>query len=127
MGGRKKIRAADVYKTVTVELQNQLLPSRCIARPPWYDVLNSIPPGESTVRTVAPRQGPPHRATKPKELFRPQKITYIEDGLRNTFYKDHPWELARPRVVVELDGKDHQRCDWSKGLQQPGMPLSGES
>jgi len=36
-------------------------------------------------------------------------------------------ELARPRVITEFDGKDATRCDWSKGLQQFGVPLTGES
>lgn len=30
-------------------------------------------------------------------------------------------------MVIEMDGKDARRCDWSKGLKQPGIPLSGES
>jgi small subunit ribosomal protein S23 len=30
-------------------------------------------------------------------------------------------------VIIETDGKDYQRIDWSKGLRQPGIPLSGES
>ena len=31
-----------------------------------------------------------------------------------------------PVVVLELDGKDAQRCDWSKGIRQPGVALTGE-
>ncbi len=63
---------------------------------------------------------------KPSRTFHPQKIVYEEDELRRVFFKDHPWELARPRMMVELDGKDSRRVDWSRGLRQPGMPLSGE-
>jgi small subunit ribosomal protein S23 len=33
--------------------------------------------------------------------------------------------LARPRIVLENDGKDAQKCDWSR-IQQPGRPLTGE-
>ncbi|KKY32625.1 putative mitochondrial 37s ribosomal protein rsm25 [Diaporthe ampelina] len=72
----------------------------------------------------APRAVPPRN---PRNIFKPEQITYPEDELRWNFFKDHPWELARPRVVVELDGKDGRYVDWSKGLKQPGVPVTGES
>jgi small subunit ribosomal protein S23 len=59
-------------------------------------------------------------------LFVPQPITYEEDQLRKEFYGDHPWELARPRIILEQDGKDGQKCDWNR-IQQTGRPLDGES
>jgi small subunit ribosomal protein S23 len=65
------------------------------------------------------------RTRKPSKMFRPQPIEYEEDRLRKEFYSDHPWELARPRVVLENDGKDGQRYDWSS-IQQRGKPLDGE-
>lgn len=58
-------------------------------------------------------------------MFKPQMITYEEDKLRKAFYGDHPWELARPRIILEQDGKDGQRCDWSR-IKQPGRELNGE-
>lgn len=58
-------------------------------------------------------------------MYKPTQITYEEDGLRENFYSDHPWELARPRVILEQDGKDGQKCDWSK-IQQPSRELNGE-
>ncbi|KAK3304125.1 mitochondrial ribosomal protein S25, partial [Chaetomium strumarium] len=64
---------------------------------------------------------------QPRNLFRPTKIVHPEDQLRQEFYRDHPWELARPKLVLELDGQDARYRDWSKGLRQPGMALSGES
>jgi small subunit ribosomal protein S23 len=63
---------------------------------------------------------------RPGNLFKPGRIVYPEDKLRKEFYKDHPWELARPRMIMELDGKDWRYLDWSKGLRQRGMALSGE-
>ncbi|KAL5082868.1 hypothetical protein Trisim1_002751 [Trichoderma cf. simile WF8] len=127
MGGRQ-IRPAGVYKAVREELKHQLMPGYNVPTPPWFAVMNSVPPSEALVRTVTPRHRMPNpKASKPKKLFRPQSIAYPEDALRTSFYKDHPWELARPRVVLELDGKDYQHCDWSKGLKQKGIPLSGES
>lgn len=62
-----------------------------------------------------------------KRIFCPQDIRYEEDKLRLRFFTDHPWELARPRIVLEDTGNSHARADWSKGLIQPGIPLSGES
>jgi small subunit ribosomal protein S23 len=62
-----------------------------------------------------------------KRIFCPQDIRYEEDKLRFRFFTDHPWELARPRIVLEDTGNSHARADWSKGLIQPGIPLSGES
>jgi len=59
-------------------------------------------------------------------MFKPQQIVYEEDSIRQDFFRDHPWELARPRILLETDGKDGQKCDWSK-LRQPGRPLNGES
>ncbi|KAI5456538.1 mitochondrial ribosomal protein S25 [Mariannaea sp. PMI_226] len=127
MGGRQ-IRPARVYQTVTEELNHRILAGSSSNPPPWYGIMTSVPPAETLVRTVSPRHSKNDiRAKTPKNLFRPKKIVYIEDRLRQVFYKDHPWELARPRIILELDGKDHQRCDWGKGLRQPGVPLSGES
>ncbi|KAM4060749.1 mitochondrial ribosomal protein [Hirsutella rhossiliensis] len=126
MGGRQ-IRPAGVYNATALQLQNAFLPGHRAVEPPWFRVMNSIPPAEPLVRTVTPRhRAPDRRATKPRNLYRPQNLSYLEDALRATFFKDHPWELARPRVILELDGKDYRHCDWSKGLRQPGMPLSGE-
>ncbi|KAF4344860.1 37S ribosomal S25 mitochondrial [Fusarium beomiforme] len=126
MGGRQ-IRPARVLQTVTEELNHNILGNKSIPTPPWYNIMQSVPPAETLVRTIPPRLRQPNRKlTKPKNIFRPQRILYEEDRLRQTFYRDHPWELARPRVILESDGKDYQHCDWSKGLRQPNIPLTGE-
>ena len=111
--------------------------------PVWADVVADIPPASILVRNV--RQGHPlvrqrvktdpktkkpevvfsARSRKIRRMFQPVNIRYEEDELRKTFFRDHPWELARPRVVLENDGKDHTRYDWSK-LQQPGKKVDGE-
>lgn len=59
-------------------------------------------------------------------MFQPLQIMYPEDKMRTTFFNDHPWELARPRTVIENDGNDARLWDWSK-IEQPGKPLDGES
>ena len=126
MGGRQ-IRPATVWKTKSEELNAAILGGKKVQRPPWLEVLYKCPPSETLVRTVPPRhRAPKKNAVKPRNIYRPQPISYPEDRLRQIFFKDHPWELARPRVLVESDGKDYQFVDWSKGLRQPGIPLSGE-
>ncbi|CAM1510563.1 Fc.00g008980.m01.CDS01 [Cosmosporella sp. VM-42] len=127
MGGRQ-IRPARVFQTITDELNHRVLGGQEVQRPPWYNVMHSVPPSETLVRPLPTQhRGPNRKAKKPKNLFRPQRISYLEDSLRTTFYKDHPWELARPRIVIELDGRDYQLANWAKGLRQRGLPLTGES
>ena len=124
----RQIRPAKVFEAATNRI-NIKLGQTSIPEPAWYKAVQAIPPAESIVRTLPVRHSPPAAATKrrkPKKVFRPQKIQYVEDTLRSTFFKDHPWELARPRILVEKDGKDAQRYDWSRGLRQAGLPLCGE-
>jgi small subunit ribosomal protein S23 len=45
--------------------------------------------------------------------------------LRADFFGDHPWELARPKIILENSGNDAKGWDWSK-IVQPGKPLDGE-
>jgi small subunit ribosomal protein S23 len=66
------------------------------------------------------------RKRKVNKLFQPADIRYEEDKLRERFFSDHPWELARPRVVLERDGEGGKGVDWSRGVQQPGRPTTGE-
>ncbi|PWW78990.1 mitochondrial ribosomal protein [Tuber magnatum] len=98
--------------------------------PAWYRVVGSIPPTTSLVRTIPPRlkerKNPWTKNHRPSRMYMPQKIEYPEDKLRTQFYRDHPWELARPRILVENDGKDYLKYDWSK-MRQRGKPLDGES
>lgn len=122
--GRHDFRPLRVHQTAT-----QLLNTERISRtPPWYNVVGSITPAQTLVRTQPlPHQ---HRKRRPRtkkssKLFQPQTIYYEEDALRKEFFKDHPWELARPRLVIEDDGKDYQKTDWSC-IEQPQKALSGE-
>lgn len=66
------------------------------------------------------------RKRKASKWFQPVEIRYEEDQLRKRFFSDHPWELARPRVVLEQDREEGQDVDWSRGVQQPGRPTTGE-
>lgn len=97
---------------------------------PWLETIGRIPPAEILTRSQPPqvRHTPRYihkKIRKPSRLFAPQQITYPEDEVRQQFFEDHPWELARPRIVLEQDGKDGQKCDWSR-IEQPGRQLNGE-
>ncbi|KAL0088489.1 mitochondrial ribosomal protein S25 [Phycomyces blakesleeanus] len=113
--------------------------------PVWLPVLQSIPPGPSIIRAqhhnpievaaldeskeafrqsntrntvAATRHKQKHLRTKPP---RPVAIVYPEDKLRRQFYRDHPYELARPKVLVE-NNTGLNRTDFSK-LLLPEMNL----
>ncbi|OBT86355.1 hypothetical protein VE02_03803 [Pseudogymnoascus sp. 03VT05] len=97
--------------------------------PPWLKAVSAVPPGEILTRLQPIQHSEVSRkirTKKPSKMYKPTNISYEEDGLRENFYSDHPWELARPRVILEQDGKDGHRCDWSK-IQQPDRELNGES
>ncbi|POS79943.1 mitochondrial 37S ribosomal protein S25 [Diaporthe helianthi] len=124
----RSFRPQRVYQTAKINLA---IPrnSRAQEVPPvWLKVIERIPPAEILTRPKPiPHREPNPRQRHPRNIFKPQRIAYPEDELRRNFFKDHPWELARPRVVVELDGKDARYVDWSRGLRQPGVPVTGES
>ncbi|KAJ6002681.1 37S ribosomal protein S25 [Penicillium sp. IBT 35674x] len=127
---------------------NQFASGKISKLPQWVDVIRDIPPSEVLVRTVPHQhqlvrqrvktddknknqivfevEQKRRKSKKPSRLFQPVELRYEEDELRKQFFKDHPWELARPRVLVESTGKDHERYDWSQ-LRQPGRRLDGES
>ncbi|TPX17112.1 uncharacterized protein E0L32_003230 [Thyridium curvatum] len=124
----RHFKAARVFRTAQKNLAVRTVASVEEVPPPWLKVVESIPPSEILTRPYPVQHQPLNpRARKPKNIFKPQQITFEEDEYRRTFFRDHPWELARPRMVIEMDGKDARRCDWSKGLRQPGIPLTGES
>ncbi|TEA21360.1 37S ribosomal protein S25 [Colletotrichum sidae] len=125
----RQIRPARVYQAVSQELTSKILPGYPVQEPPWFQVMRDIPPSEILTRPVTSRSRQVHahlKSRKPRKIYLPPRIKHEEDDLRTIFYKDHPWELARPRVILEMDGKDYQRVDWSKGVRQPGFPLAGE-
>ncbi len=122
--GRYDFRPSKVHQTATHLINAE----RISSQPSWYNVVGNIPPSQSLVRTQ-PLQHEQRRSRvrskKPSRMFKPQRITYEEDNLRKNFFKDHPWELARPRMIIEGDGRDSQKTDWRQ-IQQPERALSGE-
>lgn len=124
----RSLRPSRVYHTVKTSLAIPNTHSKGEIPPVWLKVVERYPPSEILTRPKpTPHQIPNPRQRRPKNIFLPQRITFPEDELRKIFFKDHPWELARPRVAVELDGKDARYVDWSRGLKQPGWQVSGES
>lgn len=120
--------------------------------PQWVDVVGDIPPAQVLVRNRPPQhqlvrqriktitepktgvsqpseiletQEKPVKPKKASRMFQPVEIKFEEDQLRKEFFRDHPWELARPRVLVENSGKDFVNHDWRR-IQQPGKKLDGE-
>ncbi|KAJ8099388.1 mitochondrial ribosomal protein S25-domain-containing protein [Lipomyces tetrasporus] len=96
--------------------------------PAWFKAVLAHPPSTSDtvqrVNIVQLRQKHPHLSVK--KLMKPMEIVYPEDRIRKLFYRQHPWELTRPRILVEHDALDFQRCDWSK-IEQDYKALDGES
>ena len=143
--GRINLTAVNVRKTALAKFKAKQIP----ALPCWVDVVADVPPAQILIRkqpfqhpltqvrtrtlpsgkTERYTQGIEHKKAKSAKsrcLFSPTKLRYEEDALRTRFFNDHPWELARPRVVLETSGDQYKGADWSTGLIQPGIPLSGE-
>ncbi|KAI7901487.1 mitochondrial ribosomal protein S25 [Cokeromyces recurvatus] len=120
---------------------SNLMKGKLITKTPvWLPVVQAFPPGPSIVRsqnsevnvsgqtemeqtmfakpqpTQSLRHSQKHLRTRPP---RPRAIVYPEDKLRKQFYKDHPFELARPKVLVEPE-LGINRTDFSK-LMLDGM------
>lgn len=142
--GKLNLTALRVRQTAI----NQAATGKIRRLPQWVDVVGDIPPAQVLVRNQPPQHQPvrqrvktdpetgktqvvfeaQEKRVKPKKasrLFQPVEIKFEEDQLRKEFYRDHPWELARPRVLVETSGKDFENYNWSR-LQQPGKKLDGE-
>ncbi|KAL7271202.1 mitochondrial ribosomal small subunit component [Rhizina undulata] len=135
----RHLRALRVHHTASRMLET----GRLKDEPAWYRVVAAIPPTTTLVRSLPAdfseqeedptstsssfqKPNKTRRGRKPNGLFRPQEIVYPEDRLRQRFFRDHPWELARPRILVENDGNDHKGWDWA-GIRQRGKALDGES
>lgn len=61
-----------------------------------------------------------------KHLYKIRKLEFFEDRIRQLFFKQHPWELARPKMVLEKDGREAIKYDWST-MDQPLKALDVES
>ena len=146
--GRINLSALRVRRRALQNLDTK----RTDVRPAWVDIMSDIPPAQvftrqqpvqhaqPWVRTISlpdsrtkairldpqGHQIPGPQLTKASRMYSPTPIKYDEDALRKQFFSDHPWELARPRVILETSGDQYAHVDWSTGISQPGVPLSGE-
>ena len=122
--GRYNFAPQRVHQAATRLLQARVARGATDAHPPpWYSIIGDLPPSERLVRP--PLQPAQRKGRKASKLFQPVKLQYQEDQLRLDFFGDHPWELARPRQILEDDGKDYQKFDWSQ-LDQPTKQVDGE-
>jgi small subunit ribosomal protein S23 len=113
--GRYDLRAQRVLANANLALETK----RISTPPVWHQVVQDIPPPPRLNRPVK------HRSRYGYNKFKPERIAYPEDELRSEFFSDHPWELARPRVVLEDSGNDHKDYNWSE-LEQDGKRIDGE-
>ena len=105
-------------------IQHPLTKIRIKTIPPPPDSGARLPPCTSTIVTTIK---PTRRKKRASQVFQPVPIRYEEDELRKQFYNHHPWELARPRVVLETNGDNSTLHDHSRNVRSPNAPLSGES
>jgi small subunit ribosomal protein S23 len=93
--------------------------------PVWYPAVVNTPPMTDFSRKPA-RTNEPRAWNRPADIRKMRQMnTGLGNSIRKKFYTEHPWELARPKVVVEEDGADYVRQDWSK-MEQIAKPLDGE-
>lgn len=118
-----------------------------IPEPVWFRVVGQHPPTHQLTQKVVnlqqwqkkakplaknPKTGlyvTRHKqkfASSAQHLYRARPLRFFEDKIRSLFYTQHPWELARPKLLVENDGDDAQWQDWSS-IDQPNKKLDGES
>lgn len=116
-------------------------------KPVWYNVVGANPPNtdltkrarRETTEEADPGSGlfqkngklfktrvsGKERVQSNNAVHRVPKIALVEDELRDVFYNQHPWELLRPKTLVENSGDDYRHCDWLHILQLH-RPLDGE-
>lgn len=118
-------------------------------KPSWYNAVAAFPPATDLTKkptnlkvnqqpdpfselfskkngAIKTRASKGDRKQKNNSVSRIPKLTFLEDQLRDVFYHQHPWEFARPKVLVENNGDEQSKCDWSHMLQFY-KPLDGES
>ncbi|KAK9364571.1 mitochondrial ribosomal protein S25 [Lipomyces kononenkoae] len=118
---------SDVFEIV--KRTSRLLQTGVVTgEPAWFKAVLAHPPttADTVQRVDILKLRQKYPGLSVKKMMRPMKIVYPEDRIRRLFYDQHPWELTRPKIVVEQDALDFQRHDWSK-LEQEHKSLDGES
>jgi small subunit ribosomal protein S23 len=134
------------YRAPPAELTkhvSRLLKGKLLKKPPtWFAAVNAVPPGPSIIRSQNPEVNITGQSVAEQQFIqanrpavhtsirhkqknlktkapKPRAIVYPEDRLRRQFYKDHPFELQRPKLLVETT-EGINRTDFSQ-LLLPGM------
>lgn len=122
-------------------------------QPAWFNVVAKHPPrkkftrepklinpvtGESRINSLEfknkvnskglfkTRPNSQDKVVTASKLYKPAKLEYLEDQLRQLFYEQHPWERSRPKILIENSNLSGQNYNWSN-IQQLGKQLDGES
>lgn len=140
---KPQVGAVNVLERTSNYLKSGVLSKQ----PAWFTVIGQHPPSKSFLREpkdlklkqsykfsdAYDRKKPnaPIYKTRASQdsgrnIFKPQKLTFVEDSLRSLFYEQHPWELARPKILLENNGDNEAETDWSS-IRQLSKPLDGES
>ncbi|CCH41501.1 37S ribosomal protein S25, mitochondrial [Wickerhamomyces ciferrii] len=143
---KPQTRAVNVLEKTSEYLRAGLVDKQ----PAWYNVVGQTPPIKNFIRqprfehpikekvVTPPKKGDINfngRKTKlyktshheqKRDVYNIPKLKFVEDQLRQLFYEQHPWELARPRILLENTGEDIKNQDWSS-IIQINKPLDGES
>ncbi|GME97601.1 unnamed protein product [[Candida] boidinii] len=131
-----------------LQRSSEYLKSNLVSKQPaWYKVLAYHPPKTDIVkkintqalRDIKSKEDQLSNPTvslyktriKPSQfksdILKPQKLKFIEDELRNLFYKQHPWELADPKSIIENDKTiETSNFNWNSIIQL-NKKLDGES
>jgi small subunit ribosomal protein S23 len=143
---RFRLKLSMAYKAPPAELTkhvSRLLKGKLLKKPPtWLSAVKAVPPGPSIIRSQNPEVNITGQSTAEQQFIqanrptvhtsirhkqknlktkapKPRQIVYPEDRLRRQFYKDHPFELQRPKLLVETT-EGINRTDFSQ-LLLPGM------
>ncbi|KAI5951240.1 RSM25 [Candida jiufengensis] len=143
--------AANVLARASAYLQSGVIKNK----PIWFDIVAKYPPTHNLIKKsyiyqqdskdprnelIKPKDHPlnknqifktrPHKEESKNnnnKIHRIPKLTFLQDEIRNYFYLQHPWELSRPKNLIENNGDEIlNKCDWSNMLQLY-KPLDGES
>ncbi|EJD51783.1 hypothetical protein AURDEDRAFT_111393 [Auricularia subglabra TFB-10046 SS5] len=126
--------AVQVHKTA-----GRLLQAKHIAQTPaWYEVVLQHPPIPLPPRAPAPRthfDAPPetgkleHAKRMGTPKVKPLPVYYLEDEIRRQFFRDHPFEAFRPRILSEKGAIDDEHpirgTEWTR-LRQRGLNATPE-
>lgn len=133
-------QATSVLERTSAYLKSGILREK----PAWFDVVANHPPAKDLTRVPktlkqSTYQDPALKIINAKtrltnkeiqnknnSIHKVPKIKFIEDELRDLFYKRHPWEFSRPKILIENNGDENSKCDWSHMIQFY-KPLDGES